>query len=67
MNNYLNDIHRIQASVKASRVDITPVLGEWMDHSGTLYTQRHKMMIEARGADGSYVRGFTTLIMGEKE
>lgn len=62
MNHYT---HALQDSVKASRASVTPVLCKWTDWNGKEYAHIQPMMIEARGPDGSYVRGFTQVTLGE--
>ncbi len=62
---HINDTHRIQNSVNAIRATVTPVLCEWTDWQGGVHTTRQPLMIEARGTDGSYVRGFTEVTLRE--
>lgn len=55
--------HKLQDSVKATRHDVTPVVSEWwVDMNGRRHPIAYKYMIEARGDDGSYVRGLTATV-----
>ncbi len=57
--------HLLQDSVHASRASITPVLCEWTTHDGNTHRTEQPLMIEARGDDGTYVRGFTAVVLRE--
>ncbi len=57
--------HLLQDSVSASRASVTPVLCEWTTHDGNTHRTEQPLMIEARGDDGTYVRGFTAVVLQE--
>lgn len=57
--------HLLQDSVSAIRASITPVLCEWTTHDGNTHRTEQPLMIEARGDDGTYVRGFTAVTLRE--
>lgn len=62
MNSYT---HALQDSVRATRASITPVSCIWIDYRGDTHVETQPLMIEAHGPDGSYVRGFTQVTLGE--
>ena len=65
MNTYIQDVLRITDSVPNPTVTLTK--GQyWHERVQGIHREQQRIMVEARGSDGTYVRGFTTAILGDK-